>query len=136
MSVIILQSPRLTRTKTHIPCKTHFQSPHANHATLGNISPEYCATCAIFPIDEQTLSYLRLTGRPEHQIRMVEAYARTQGLWHDPDNEPEYSQTLELDLGTLEPSIAGPKRPQDRIPVRVAPEIGRASCRERVCQYV
>src|SRR3546814_14418192 len=85
------------------------------------MSPEYGATCAIFPIDEETLSYLRLTGRPEHQIRLVEAYARTQGLWHDPDNEPEYSQTLELDLGTLEPSIAGPKRPQDRLPVRVAP---------------
>ncbi|MEO6102390.1 MAG: aconitate hydratase, partial [Pseudoxanthomonas sp.] len=95
--------------------------PLANRATLGNMSPEYGATCAIFPIDEQTLSYLRLTGRPEHQIRLVEAYAKQQGLWHDPDHEAEYSQTLELDLGTLEPSIAGPKRPQDRIPVRMAP---------------
>lgn len=96
--------------------------PLANRATLGNMSPEYGATCAIFPIDDETLAYLRQTGRPEHQIRLVEAYARVQGLWHDPDHEAEYSQTLELDLGTLEPSIAGPKRPQDRIPVRIAPE--------------
>ncbi|OOG37701.1 aconitate hydratase [Rhodanobacter sp. C06] len=95
--------------------------PLANRATLGNMSPEYGATCAIFPIDEETLSYLRLTGRPEHQVRLVEAYAKAQGMWHDPDNEPEFSQTLELDLGSLEPSIAGPKRPQDRIPVRIAP---------------
>ena len=96
--------------------------PLANRATLGNMSPEYGATCAIFPIDDETLSYLRLTGRPEHQIRLVEAYAKAQGLWHDPDHEAEYSQTLELDLGTLEPSIAGPKRPQDRIPLRMAPD--------------
>jgi aconitate hydratase len=95
--------------------------PLANRATLGNMSPEYGATCAIFPIDQVTLDYLRLTGRPEHQIRLVEAYAREQGMWHDPAHEPEYSQTLELDLGTLEPSIAGPKRPQDRIPLRIAP---------------
>ncbi len=95
--------------------------PLANRATLGNMSPEYGATCAIFPIDDETLSYLRLTGRSEHQIRLVEAYAKEQGLWHDPNHEPEYSQTVELDLGTLEPSIAGPKRPQDRIPVRIAP---------------
>ena len=95
--------------------------PLANRATLGNMSPEYGATCAIFPIDEETLSYLRLTGRPEHQVRLVEAYAKAQGMWHDPDNEPEFSQTLELNLGTLEPSIAGPKRPQDRISLRVAP---------------
>ena len=95
--------------------------PLANRATLGNMSPEYGATCAIFPIDDETLSYLRLTGRSEHQIRLVEAYAKAQGLWHDPDHEPDYSQTLELDLGTLEPSIAGPKRPQDRIPLHIAP---------------
>ncbi|WP_027491541.1 aconitate hydratase, partial [Rhodanobacter sp. OR444] len=96
--------------------------PLANRATLGNMSPEYGATCAIFPIDDETLAYLRLTGRPEHQVRLVETYAKTQGLWHDPDHEAEYSQTLELDLGTLESSIAGPKRPQDRIPVRIAPD--------------
>ncbi|MEO6798366.1 MAG: aconitate hydratase [Rhodanobacter sp.] len=95
--------------------------PLANRATLGNMSPEYGATCAIFPIDDETLSYLRLTGRPEHQVRLVEAYAKAQGLWHDPGQEAEYSQSLELDLRTLEPSIAGPKRPQDRIPVRIAP---------------
>ena len=95
--------------------------PLANRATLGNMSPEYGATCAIFPIDDETLAYLRLTGRSEHQVRLVEAYAKAQGMWHDPEHEAEYSQTLELDLGTLEPSIAGPKRPQDRIPVRVAP---------------
>ena len=96
--------------------------PLANRATLGNMSPEYGATCAIFPIDDETLAYLRLTGRPEHQIRLVEAYAKAQGLWHDPEHEAEYSQTLELDLSKLEPSIAGPKRPQDRIPLRIAPD--------------
>ncbi|HET7386895.1 MAG TPA: aconitate hydratase AcnA, partial [Nocardioidaceae bacterium] len=95
--------------------------PLANRATIGNMSPEYGATCAIFPIDQVTLDYLHLTGRPEQQIRLVEAYAREQGLWHDPDREPDYSQVLELDLGTVEPSIAGPKRPHDRIPLRIAP---------------
>ncbi len=95
--------------------------PLANRATLGNMSPEYGATCAIFPIDGETLSYLRLTGRPQEQIRLVEAYAKEQGLWHDPSRQPVYSQTVELDLGTVEPSIAGPRRPQDRIPLRAAP---------------
>ncbi|MEB3980034.1 aconitate hydratase AcnA [Mycobacterium sp. 663a-19] len=96
--------------------------PLANRATIGNMSPEYGATCAIFPIDDVTLDYLRLTGRPGHQIRLVEAYAKEQGLWHDPDHEPTFSQTIELDLSTVEPSIAGPKRPQDRIPLHVAPQ--------------
>ncbi|MGB3537365.1 MAG: aconitate hydratase [Mesorhizobium sp.] len=95
--------------------------PLANRATLGNMSPEYGATCAIFPIDAETLSYLRLTGRSEHQVHLVEAYAKEQGMWHDPAHEPDYSQRLELDLATVEPSIAGPKRPQDRIPLRIAP---------------
>src|SRR5574337_620538 len=95
--------------------------PLANRATLGNMSPEYGATCAIFPIDQVTLDYLRLTGRPERQVLLVEAYAKQQGLWHDPDHEPTFSQIIELDLGTVEPSIAGPKRPHDRIPLRVAP---------------
>jgi aconitate hydratase len=95
--------------------------PLANRATIGNMSPEYGATCAIFPIDQVTLDYLRLTGRPEQQIALVEAYAKEQGLWHDPDHEPTYSATLELDLGSVEPSIAGPKRPHDRIPLRLAP---------------
>ncbi|OBI44465.1 aconitate hydratase [Mycobacterium kyorinense] len=96
--------------------------PLANRATIGNMSPEYGATCAIFPIDQVTLNYLRLTGRSEHRIRLVEAYAKEQGLWHDADHEPTFSQTVELDLSTVEPSIAGPKRPQDRIPLRVAPQ--------------
>ncbi len=95
--------------------------PLANRATIGNMSPEYGATCAIFPIDEVTLEYLRLTGRPDEQVRLVEAYAKEQGLWHDPGQEPVFSQTIELDLSTVEPSIAGPKRPHDRIPLRVAP---------------
>ena len=96
--------------------------PLANRATIGNMSPEYGATCAIFPVDAVTLDYLRLTGRSEHQIKLVEAYTKEQGMWHEPDQEPTYSQILELDLGSVEPSIAGPKRPQDRIPLRLAPQ--------------
>jgi aconitate hydratase len=91
--------------------------PLANRATIGNMSPEYGSTCAIFPIDSETLSYLRLTGRAEHQIALVEAYAKEQGLWHDPSHEPVYSESIELDLASIVPSIAGPKRPQDRIPL-------------------
>ncbi len=91
--------------------------PLANRATLGNMSPEYGSTVSIFPIDAVTLDYLRLTGRPERQVQLVEVYAKEQGLWHDPDHEAAYSQTLELELSTVEPSIAGPKRPQDRIPL-------------------
>jgi len=91
--------------------------PLANRATLGNMSPEYGSTCAIFPIDDVTLDYLRQTARPEQQVRLVEAYAKAQGLWHDPDHEAEYSMMVELDLSDVEPSIAGPKRPQDRIPL-------------------
>jgi aconitate hydratase len=94
--------------------------PLANRATLGNMSPEYGSTCAIFPVDAETLSYLRMTGRTDKQVRLVEAYAKAQGMWHDPDHEPVYSQTVELDLSTVEPSIAGPKRPQDRIPLATA----------------
>ncbi|TRW45670.1 aconitate hydratase AcnA [Georgenia yuyongxinii] len=89
--------------------------PLANRATIGNMSPEYGSTCAIFPIDDETLRYLRLTGRPEEQVALVEAYAKAQGLWHDPDHDPVYSQTIEFDLGSVVASIAGPKRPQDRI---------------------
>ncbi|ODR09161.1 aconitate hydratase 1 [Mycolicibacillus koreensis] len=89
--------------------------PLANRATLGNMSPEFGSTAAIFPIDAETLDYLRLTGRSDEQLALVEAYAKAQGLWHDPDHEPAYSEYLELDLGTVVPSIAGPKRPQDRI---------------------
>ncbi|MFH8737652.1 aconitate hydratase [Streptomyces sp. NPDC017964] len=89
--------------------------PLANRATIGNMSPEYGATCAIFPIDAETLSYLRLTGRSPGQVALVEAYAKEQGLWHDPGHIPGYSQTVEVDLSAIVPSIAGPKRPQDRI---------------------
>jgi len=89
--------------------------PLANRATIGNMSPEYGSTVAIFPIDEATTDYLRLTGRSEDQIALVEAYAKTQGLWHDPSHEPTYSEYIELDLSTVVPSIAGPKRPQDRV---------------------
>jgi aconitate hydratase len=89
--------------------------PVANRATIGNMSPEFGSTCAIFPIDQNTLDYLKLTGRPAQQLALVEAYAREQGLWHQPDHEARYSEQLELDLGTIVPSIAGPKRPQDRI---------------------
>jgi len=96
--------------------------PLANRATIGNMSPEYGSTISIFPIDDATLDYLRLTGRPADRIALVEAYAKEQGLWHDPDREPEYSQVVELDLSTVRPSIAGPKRPQDRIPVALAPD--------------
>ncbi|MGB3474412.1 MAG: aconitate hydratase AcnA [Mycobacterium sp.] len=89
--------------------------PLANRATLGNMSPEFGSTCAIFPIDEETINYLRLTGRTDEQLALVEAYAKTQGMWHNPDREPAFSEYLELDLSTVVPSIAGPKRPQDRI---------------------
>ncbi|MBF6331217.1 aconitate hydratase [Nocardia transvalensis] len=89
--------------------------PLANRATLGNMSPEFGSTAAIFPIDQVTLDYLHLTGRSDEQVALVEAYAKEQGLWHDADKEPEYSEYLELDLSTVVPSIAGPKRPQDRI---------------------
>jgi len=89
--------------------------PLANRATIGNMSPEFGSTAAIFPIDDVTLDYLRLTGRTEDQVALVEAYAKEQGLWHDPAREAAYSEYLELDLSTVVPSIAGPKRPQDRI---------------------
>ncbi|MGC8627265.1 MAG: aconitate hydratase AcnA [Acidimicrobiales bacterium] len=89
-----------------------------NRATIGNMSPEYGSTCAIFPIDEETLRYLRLTGRPSEQVALVEAYAKAQGLWHDPTAEPVYNERLELDLASVAPSLAGPARPQDRVPLR------------------
>ncbi|WP_123918998.1 aconitate hydratase [Georgenia muralis] len=89
--------------------------PLANRATIGNMSPEFGSTAAIFPIDQVTVDYLRLTGREEEQVALVEAYAKEQGLWHDASREPAFSEYLELDLSTVVPSIAGPKRPQDRI---------------------
>ncbi|HEY3880290.1 MAG TPA: aconitate hydratase AcnA [Trebonia sp.] len=91
------------------------QVPVANRATIGNMSPEFGSTCAIFPVDEATIDYLRLTGRPETQLDLVEKYAKEQGLWHDPDRGLRFSEELSLDLSTVVPSIAGPKRPQDRI---------------------
>src|SRR5713101_3341566 len=89
--------------------------PVANRATIGNMSPEFGSTCAIFPIDAETLIYLRLTGRSEEQVALVEAYAKEQGLWHRPDKKARYSEELVLDLSTVVPSLAGPKRPQDRV---------------------
>ncbi|MBM7825492.1 aconitate hydratase [Arcanobacterium pluranimalium] len=98
------------------------QVPLANRATIGNMSPEFGSTAAIFPIDDVTLDYLRLTGRNEEQIALVEAYAKEQGLWLDPNAQIQYSEYLELDLSTVVPSIAGPKRPQDRIELSSAKE--------------
>ncbi|MFJ6539259.1 aconitate hydratase AcnA [Streptomyces sp. NPDC091385] len=94
----------------------------ANRATIGNMSPEFGSTAAIFPIDDETLNYLKLTGRSEQQVALVEAYAKEQGLWLDPKAEPDFSEKLELDLSTVVPSIAGPKRPQDRIVLANAAE--------------
>jgi aconitate hydratase len=106
--------------------------PLANRATLGNMSPEFGSTAAIFPIDEETISYLRFTGRSEEQLALVEAYAKEQGMWHDPQHEPAFSEYLELDLSTVVPSIAGPKRPQDRIRLSEA----KSTFREQIPSYV
>jgi aconitate hydratase len=106
--------------------------PLANRATIGNMSPEFGSTIAVFPIDGETLRYLELTGRSEEQLALVEAYAKEQGLWHDPDAEPRYSEKLELDLSSVVPSIAGPKRPQDRISLADA----KTSWRTAVLNYV
>src|ERR671922_219465 len=91
--------------------------PLADRATIGNMSPEYGATCGFFPVDDVTLEYLRLTGRPEERIALVEAYCKENLLWHDEEHEPTYTQIVELDLGDVEPSLAGPRRPQDRVPL-------------------
>ncbi len=101
--------------------------PLANRATIGNMSPEYGSTAAIFPIDEETLTYLRFTGRSEEQVALVEAYCKEQGLWHDPSVEADYSESLTLDLSTVEPSLAGPKRPQDRVSVAGAKDAFRTA---------
>ena len=106
--------------------------PLANRATIGNMSPEFGSTAAIFPIDEETIRDLQLTGRPAEQVDLVESYATEQGLWHDPDHEPQYSELLELDLSSVVPSIAGPKRPQDRIEVSDA----KPSFRKSLTDYV
>ncbi len=106
--------------------------PVANRATIGNMSPEFGSTCAIFPIDAETISYLRLTGRSEEHVALVEAYAREQGLWHEPGTPARYSEELELDLSTIVPSLAGPKRPQDRVALTDA----KTAFREALGSYV
>ncbi len=107
--------------------------PIADRATIGNMSPEFGSTCAIFPIDAETIAYLALSGRPPEQIELVEAYAREQGLWHDERSEqPTFSDTIDLDLATVEPSLAGPRRPQDRVPLSSA----RESFRRALCDFV
>jgi aconitate hydratase len=106
--------------------------PVANRATIGNMSPEFGSTCAIFPIDAETLGYLRLTGRSEEQVALVEAYAKEQGLWRDPGTSVRYSEELELDLATVVPSLAGPKRPQDRVALTDAKD----SFRQALGSYV
>src|SRR4051794_12849766 len=106
-------------------------TPLADRATIGNMSPEFGSTCAIFPIDDETIRYMRFTGRSEEQCEIVEAYAREQGLWHDGDSdEPTYSETLELDLGDVVPSLAGPKRPQDRVSLTEAKAAFRLALEE------
>jgi aconitate hydratase len=110
--------------------------PLANRATLGNMSPEFGSTAAIFPIDEVTIDYLRMTGRPEDQLELVEAYAKAQGMWHDPQREPAFSEYLELDLSDVVPSIAGPKRPQDRIALSDAKSAFRKDIHNYVEQHM
>jgi aconitate hydratase len=106
--------------------------PLANRATLGNMSPEFGSTAAIFPIDEVTIDYLRMTGRSDEQLALVEAYAKEQGMWHDPSREPKFSEYIELDLSDVVPSIAGPKRPQDRI----ALDDAKSAFRKDIHNYV
>ena len=102
--------------------------PLETRATIGNMSPEYGATCTMFPIDQVTIDYLRFTGRDEEHLALVEAYAKAQGLWHDPDApEPVYSEYVSLDLGDVEPSLAGPARPQDRVALGVAGDAFRVA---------
>ena len=106
--------------------------PLANRATLGNMSPEFGSTAAIFPVDQVTIDYLKMTGRSDEQCELVEAYTKEQGMWHEPDKEPKFSEYIEFDLASVEPSIAGPKRPQDRIPLKTA----KACFRRDIKDYV
>ncbi|HEX6239073.1 MAG TPA: aconitate hydratase [Acidimicrobiales bacterium] len=123
---LVLTVTNLLRAHGVVGCFVEFYGPGVanvpleNRATIGNMSPEYGSTITIFPVDDETLRYLRFTGRPDDRVALVEAYAKEQGLWHDPAVEPVFSETLELDLSTVEPSIAGPARPQDRVPLREA----------------
>ncbi len=121
---LVLRVTEMLREKGVVGKFVEFHGPGVGHlsladrATLGNMSPEYGGTCAIFPVDDETLEYLRFTGRPEERVRLVEDYMKAQGLFHGPDAaEPEYTDTLELDLSTVESSLAGPKLPQERIPL-------------------
>jgi aconitate hydratase len=110
--------------------------PLADRATIGNMSPEFGSTCAIFPIDAETLRYLAFTGRPKDQIDLVEAYAKEQGLWHTPDSEePTFSDTIELDLGEVVPSLAGPKRPQDRVSLTDSQDAFRGALAEIIGEH-
>ena len=106
--------------------------PLANRATIGNMSPEYGSTIAVFPIDDETTKYMKFTGRSDDQIALVEAYAKAQGMWHDPEKEPRFSEKLELDLAEVVPSIAGPKRPQDRVSITDAKQSFRAALADYV----
>ena len=110
--------------------------PLADRATLGNMSPEFGSTCAIFPIDVESLRYLAFSGRPQEQIDLVEAYAKAQGLWHDEhSDEPTFSDTLHVDLGSVVPSLAGPKRPQDRVPLSASQEMFREAVKGYTQDY-
>lgn len=109
--------------------------PLANRATLGNMSPEFGSTAAIFPIDDVTIDYMRMTGRSDEQLALVEAYAKEQGMWHDPKREPKYSEYIELNLSDVVPSIAGPKRPQDRIALNEAKEAFRRDIHNYVDEH-
>jgi len=109
--------------------------PLANRATIGNMSPEYGSTAAMFPIDEETIRYLKFTGRSEHQLELVETYAKEQGLWHDPSVEADYSESLTLDLSTIVPSIAGPKRPQDRVSLTDASRAFRIALKDYASEH-
>ncbi len=110
--------------------------PLANRATLGNMSPEFGSTAAIFPVDEVTLDYLRMTGRSDDQVALVEAYTKAEGMWHDPQHEPKFSEYLELDLSDVVPSIAGPKRPQDRIALSDAKSAFRKDIHNYVVEHL
>ncbi len=131
---LVLRIVELLRRKGVVGKFVEFFGPGLDHlsladrATLANMAPEYGATCGLFPIDEETLAYLRLTGRGEDQVALVAAYARAQGLWRDAATpDPTYSDVLEVDLGEIEPALAGPRRPQDRVPLREAgPAFGKA----------
>ena len=119
---LVLTVTQMLRAKGVVGKFVEFYGPGLDHlsladqATISNMAPEYGATCGFFPVDEETLRYLRFTGRDEHRIKLVEAYAKAQGMWRDADTpDPVFTDTLELDLGTVEPSLAGPKRPQDKI---------------------